>query len=298
MSKRDSLAKLSEKCLFPTGVTLHCAVSGGADSSALLILASLTGQPVIAHHVDHGLRADSAAETERVQELARKVKAEFNAVSLTLEDGPNLEARARKARFDALPNEILTGHTADDQAETIILHLLRGGGLDALAAMREDRHPILQLRRADTEFVCEIYGWEPIEDPSNDDPRFRRNRIRHEILPLMNEVAQRDVVPLLTRAAKLAETDRDLLDCLAEQVDATDAASLASAPIPLARRAIRSWLRGEHPPDSASVDRVMQVALGKTKGTEVSGGRSIRRTNGKMRIETLSKEPGQSTESG
>ena len=66
-----------------------------ADSSALLILASLTGQPVIAHHVDHGLRADSAAETERVQELARKVKAEFNAVSLTLEDGPNLEARAR-----------------------------------------------------------------------------------------------------------------------------------------------------------------------------------------------------------
>ena len=229
MSKRDSLAKLSEQCLFPTGVTLHCAVSGGADSSALLILASLTGQPVIAHHVDHGLRADSAAETERVQELASKVKAEFNAVSLTLEDGPNLEARARKARFDALPNEILTGHTADDQAETIILHLLRGGGLDALAAMREDRHPILQLRRADTEFVCEVYGWEPIEDPSNYDPRFRRNRIRHEILPLMNEVAQRDVVPLLTRAAKLAETDRDLLDCLAEQVDATDAASLASA---------------------------------------------------------------------
>ena len=83
-----------------------------------------------------------------------------------------------------------------------------------------------------------------------------------------------------------------------ESVDATDAASLASAPIPLARRAIRSWLRGEHPPDSASVDRVMQVALGKTKGTEVPGGRSIRRTNGKMRIETLSKEPGQSTESG
>ena len=263
MSKHDSLATIREQCLFPTGGSLHCAVSGGADSSALLILASLTGQPVIAHHVDHGLRADGAAETKRVQELAEKVKAEFNAVTLTLEDGPNLEARARTARFDALPNEILTGHTADDQAETIILHLLRGGGLDALAAMSEDRHPIIQLRRSDTELVCEIYGWDPIEDPSTHDPRFRRNRIRHEILPLMNEVAQRDVVPLLTRAAKLAETDRDLLDCLAEEVDATDAASLASAPIPHARRAIRSWLRGEHPPDSASVDRVLQVALGK-----------------------------------
>ena len=298
MSKHDSLQTILKKCLFPAEEELHCAVSGGADSSALLILASLTDQPVVAHHVDHGLRGDGLAEKQRVEELAEKLDADFTSVCLTLEDGPNLEARARTARFDALPKSVLTGHTADDQAETIILHLLRGGGLDALAAMREDRHPIIQLRRADTELVCEIYGWDPIEDPSNHDPRFRRNRIRHEILPLMNDVAQRDVVPLLARAAKLAATDRDLLDCLAQEVDATDAASLASAPTPLARRAIRSWLRGEHPPDSASVDRVLQVAFGNAIGTEVSGGRSVRRTNGKMRIETSSKEPGQSVESG
>ncbi|MEC7915849.1 MAG: tRNA lysidine(34) synthetase TilS [Actinomycetota bacterium] len=297
MGKHDALHPILEQCLFPTAGPLHCAVSGGADSSALLILASMTGQQVTAHHVDHGLRPHGSAERDRVQELAEKVKAGFNAVALSLEDGPNLEARARSARFEALPKEVLTGHTADDQAETIILHLLRGGGLDALAGMGDDRHPIIRLRRADTEFVCRSYGWEPIEDPTNNDPRFRRNRVRHEILPLMNDVAQRDITPLLNRTAKLVQTDRDLLDLLAEQVDATDAASLASAPVPLARRAIRSWLRREHPPDSASVDRVLQVALGKATGTEVAGGRSIRRTNGKLRIETFSKEPSESTES-
>ncbi|GIT68641.1 MAG: hypothetical protein Ct9H300mP26_3280 [Acidimicrobiales bacterium] len=111
-----------------------------------------------------------------------------------------MEARARSARFAALPDDVLTGHTADDQAETIILHLLRGGGPDALAGMGDEHHPIIKLRRADTESVCQIFEWKPVEDPTNEDPRFRRNRVRHEVLPLLNEVAERDVVPLLIGA--------------------------------------------------------------------------------------------------
>ena len=292
MGKSDSLHHFFDQCTFPSNGPIHCAVSGGADSSALLILASMTGEEVIAHHVDHGLRPNSSIESDRVARLANQVGAKFRSVAVSLEEGPNLEARARSARFDALPDDVLTGHTADDQAETIILHLLRGGGPDALAGMGDEHHPIIKLRRADTESVCQIFEWTPVEDPTNEDPRFRRNRVRHEVLPLLNDVAERDVVPLLIRAGEIAEKDADLLDQLAQEIDVTDAADLASAPIALARRSIRAWLRGEHPPDLASVERVLQVARGEALGTEITGGRSVRRTNGKLRLETLPQERG------
>lgn len=298
MGKYDALRHFFDQCTFPSNGPIHCAVSGGADSSALLILASMTGEEVIAHHVDHGLRPNSSIESDRVARLANQVGAKFRSVAVSLEEGPNLEARARSARFDALPDDVLTGHTADDQAETIILHLLRGGGPDALAGMGDEHHPIIKLRRADTESVCQIFEWTPVEDPTNEDPRFRRNRVRHEILPLLNDVAERDVVPLLIRAGEIAEKDADLLDQLAQEIDVTDAADLASAPIALARRSIRAWLRGEHPPDLASVERVLQVARGEALGTEITGGRSVRRTNGKLRLETLPQEHGELPESG
>ena len=298
MGKYDALRHFFDQCTFPSNGPIHCAVSGGADSSALLILASMTGEEVIAHHVDHGLRPNSSIESDRVARLANQVGAKFRSVAVSLEEGPNLEARARSARFDALPDDVLTGHTADDQAETIILHLLRGGGPDALAGMGDEHHPIIKLRRADTESVCQIFEWTPVEDPTNEDPRFRRNRVRHEVLPLLNEVAERDVVPLLIRAGEIADKDADFLDRLAQEIDVTDAAALASAPIALARRSIRAWLRGEHPPDLASVARVLQVARGEALGTEITGGRSVRRTNGKLRLETLPQEHGELPESG
>ena len=289
MADLNQIDLLLQDCNFPSSGTLHCAVSGGADSSALLILASLTGSKVIAYHVDHGLRPNGSAERDRVAELSRRVNAGFETLILELEDGPNVEARARSARFAVLPPTVLTGHTADDQAETIILHLLRGGGLDASAGMRPEHHPLLSLRRVDTERICELFDWEPVNDPTNVDPRFRRNRIRHEVIPLLNEIVERDVVPLLVRAGQLAEGDRDLLDELAQDIDPTDAASLVAAPLPLARRAVRRWLRGEHPPDFASVERVLAVAQGEFVGTEVAGGRSVRRSGGILRIETLPK---------
>ena len=298
MGKYDSLHHFFDQCMFPSNGPIHCAVSGGADSSALLILASMTGEELIAHHVDHGLRPNSSIESDSVARLANQVGAKFRSVTLSLEEGPNLEARARSARFAALPDDVLTGHTADDQAETIILHLLRGGGPDALAGMGDEHHPIIKLRRADTESVCQIFEWIPVEDPTNEDPRFRRNRVRHEVLPLLNDVAERDVVPLLIRAGEIADKDADLLDRLAREIDVTDAAALATAPIALARRSVREWLRGEHPPDLASVERVLQVARGEALGTEITGGRSVRRTNGKLRLETLLQEHGQLPESG
>ncbi len=133
-----------------------------------------------------------------------------------LDDGPNFEARARAARRDLLGPDALTGHTADDQAETVLLALLRGSGATGLSAMRPDaHHPLLALRRHETRRLCAALQLDPVEDPTNTDPRFRRNRIRHELLPLIDSIAERDVVPLLVRSADLLGDDDRLLDELA-----------------------------------------------------------------------------------
>src|ERR1039458_3679313 len=127
---------LLPQCDFPPpGSVLDCAVSGGADSLALLILAAAAGCAVTAIHVDHGLREQSAAESTVVAEAAALVGAGFVAEKVTVPLGPNLEARARAARFGVLPDPVATGHTMDDQAETILLNLLRGSGADGLAGM-------------------------------------------------------------------------------------------------------------------------------------------------------------------
>ena len=241
--------------------------------------------------MNHGLRQEVSEEAQKVEMLANKLNVDFEEIKIELIDGPNLEERARDARYRVLPNDVLTGHTADDQAETVLLQLMRGGSIDALSGMRPSGHPLLRLRRCDTEAICDLFGYQPIFDPSNKNPRFLRNRVRHEILPLMADVAQRDVAPLFVRASDLARDDRDLLDELASAIDPTDVKALNSAPVPLARRAIRQWLRNGHPPDLAAVERVLEVARGNSLGTEIAGGKRIRRSKGKLHLfERISSE--------
>jgi tRNA(Ile)-lysidine synthase len=180
----------------------------------------------------------------------------------------------------------MTGHTLDDQAETVLLNLLRGSGADGLAAMRPGPgKPLLALRRAETAALCAELGFEPVVDPTNADLALRRNDVRARVLPLLDEVAGRDVAPLLARTAALLADDTDLLATLATEVDPTDAAALAAAPPAVARRAVRAWLGGIHPPDAASVERVLAVARGEVRGTEVAGRRRVRRTAGRLRLE-------------
>lgn len=268
-------------------------MSGGADSLALLVLAVAAGCEVTAVHVDHGLRAGSAEEAEVVAAAAAAFGASFRAERVLVQPGSDLEARARAARRGVLPPGHATGHTADDRAETVILALVRGTGPDGLAALRPGpRHPIVGLRRAETRRLCGEVGLVPVVDESNDDPRFRRNRVRHEVLPLLDDVAGRDVVPLLCRLADLAASDAALLDELAATAvaDPTDAAALAAAPPALARRALRSWLRQytdaeRHPPDLAAIERVLAVARGEAVGTELGAGVAVRRRGQRLRVE-------------
>jgi tRNA(Ile)-lysidine synthase len=194
--------------------------------------------------------------------------------------GPNLEARARDARRATLPPGVLTGHTADDQAETVLLRLLRGAGADGLSAMTpEPTRPLLALRRHETRALCIELGYRTVDDPMNVDPVHQRVRIRHEVLPLLADVAGRDVVPLLTRTADLLRDDAELLNELAGQLDPTDATALAAASPTLARRAVRVWLTFEgYPPDLAAVERVLAVARGEHVACEIGGGRRVSRS--------------------
>ena len=266
-------------------------MSGGPDSLALLVLATGAGLDVTAIHVDHGLRVGSAAEADVVAATCRRFGAAFRAEQVAVAPGPNQEARARAARYAVLPPDALTGHTADDQAETVLLNLLRGSGVDGLAGMRRDgRRPLLDVRRAETEAVCAAAGLVPVRDPSNADPVHRRNRVRHEVLPLLDDVAGRDLVPVLTRQADLLADVADHLAAAAATVEPTDARALVAAPLVLARVAVRRWLTdagvaGGHPPDAASVARVLGVAAGEHVATEVTGGWRVARTANRLRLE-------------
>ncbi|MGH9120127.1 MAG: tRNA lysidine(34) synthetase TilS [Acidimicrobiales bacterium] len=287
------VAALLGRCHFPPARSpVTCAVSGGRDSLALLVLATAAGCDVTAVHVDHGLRPESADEAKVVAEAAARFGARFETMPISVLPGPNLEARARMARYGALPPGVLTGHTADDQAETVLLNLMRGAGIDGLSGMGRRAgapvRPLIGLRRAETGALCDALGLTPVDDPSNLDPALRRNRVRHEVVPLLSDVAQRDVAPVLARQADLMAADAALLDDLAAGLDPTDARALAAAPEPLARRAIRAWLRtgdDRHPPDAATVARVLAVARGERAATEVAGGRRVARSEGRLRVE-------------
>jgi len=280
-------AALLPRCAFPPpGTPVVCAVSGGPDSLALLVLATAADLAVTAVHVDHGLRPGSAAEAAVVAAAAARFGAAFRSETLHLDPGPNLEARARAARSHLL-GQAATGHTMDDQAETVLLNLLRGAGLDGLAAMRPGpRHPLLGLRRAETRALCAGLGLDVVHDPTNADPRFLRNRVRHELLPLCCALAGRDVVPVLARQAGLLADEADLLDDLAAALDPASCADLVAAAPALARRATRRWLRGDdpHPPDRGAVERVLAVARGESRATEVVPGVTVRRSAGRLSL--------------
>ena len=257
---------LLARCRFPSGETLHCAVSGGADSLTLLLLACRTERKVTAWHVDHGLRSDSANDFAFVNDIAVRLGVEAALRTVRVEQGPNIEARARDARFAVLPPNVLTGHTADDQAETVIINLLRGSGTAGLSGMTREGHPLLGLRRHETRSLCDELGLTPLSDPMNEDDRFRRVRIRNEVLPLLGDVSKRDVVDVLVRQAELLRDDDDLLDELAAMIDVHDAKAVTQAPIALARRAIRQWLADPLPP------------------CDIGDGRQVRRSRQRLRI--------------
>jgi tRNA(Ile)-lysidine synthase len=255
---------------------------------ALLLLAHAHGLHVTAVHVDHGLRADSASDIDVIAPVAAELGIEVVVHTISVPDGSNVEARAREARYGVLPPGAMTGHTRDDQAETVLINLLRGAAARGLSAMTPGYiRPLLALRREQTHALVASAGITCVSDLTNTDPRFLRNRVRHELLPLMTDLSQRDPTPLLARTADMLRHDNDLLEELAASLDPTDAVALAAAPLPLAHRAIRNWLADPYPPDVATVDRVLAVARGEALACDIGQNKEIRRSKQRLSLHKL-----------
>lgn len=225
------------------GRVLMVACSGGADSLALLAATVFEagrhpGLRVIGVVVDHGLQDSSAEHTARVvAQMASLGADETASIRVTVDPGPvGIEAAAREARYAALSQladhfgagTVLLGHTLDDQAETVLLGLTRGSGGRSLQGMRpgfrrDDAgslfvRPLLGLRRADTEAACRADGIEWWEDPHNTDARFTRSRIRHTVLPMLEDELGPGVAEALARTAEQMRADMDLIDALADEL--------------------------------------------------------------------------------
>jgi tRNA(Ile)-lysidine synthase len=271
--------------------------SGGADSLALLALLTAAGHEVHAVHVDHGLRPDRAHDAAVVAAAAARFGASCEVVPIEIGPGGNLEGRARELRHAALESVrirrgaavVALGHTRDDQAETVLLNLLRGSATSGLAGipLRRDHvvHPLLGFRRAETREICARLGLAPVHDTMNDDVRHRRVWLRREIMPALERDARRDLVDVLARQAALLRDDDEYLDARARELldDPFDAAKLNDAPLPLARRAVRQWL-GAPPPASGQVEAVLDVARGARRAAQLPGNRRVERTNGALHL--------------
>jgi len=281
------------------------ACSGGPDSLALLALAAKAGLRPVAVHIDHGAREGSAAEAGVVEGFAQRLRTGFAAERVDVPPGPNFEARAREARYQALERArerlgataVLVGHTRDDQAETVLLNVLRGAGLAGLAGMPARRgtvvRPLLGVARADLAAVCRRLGLDPLDDPMNADPVHRRVWLRREVIPALERGARRDLRAVLARQAAAARDESDFLDGLAADLLATAlvdgevrAKPIVAAPVALARRAVRLWL-GPPPPSSTDVERILAVARGEHRAVDVAGGVEVRRSGGRLRRSDL-----------
>jgi len=216
------------------GAAVIVACSGGADSLALLSAAVFEGHKrglrIVGATVDHGLQAGSDAHAQHVLgQMAALGVDETVGVRVRVEGaGMGPEAAARQARYAVLDQvaerfeapAVLLGHTRDDQAETVLLGLTRGSGTRSLAGMRRAfdryRRPLLDVSRVDTETACRVEGIEFWTDPHNSDFSYTRARIRHRVLPLLEEDLGPGVAATLARTADQLREDADLLDDLAE----------------------------------------------------------------------------------
>ncbi len=289
---------LRDACHFPPSATVvDLAVSGGPDSLGLLLLALEAGLVVTVHHVDHHARPTSSDDAEHVQSICEKLGVTFVRHDVVVEPGTNFESRARSARRRVMPRTVMTGHTMDDLAETILLNMMRGAGVEGLTPMVADpTKPLRDVRRNDLHFYVSLSGLQPLYDESNEDMDFRRNRVRHELLAVLDEVAGRDVVPILARQAALMFEEREWLhevsapDLAIRLIDA-DCRVIAAWPNARLRRWLRAQLThadqgdGEHPPSADEVQRALAVVRGEVVATELAGGRRLSRSAQRLTLE-------------
>lgn len=302
--------------MIAAGQRVLVAVSGGPDSVGLLgLLAQLRSKlqiALVAGHVNHGLRgADSDADEACAAEVAGRLGLPFVRRKLpgNLAAAGDLEARARELRYRALQElaaqsgcqRVATGHTLDDQAETVLLRLLRGGAPAALAGIRPVRadgviRPLLDCRRAEIELAARKLGLRYRCDASNTDARFARNRLRHEVLPLLRQLNPR-VDENLARLAALCGAENSLVSAWTQaqlqasvEGDALNIKALKALPTELRGHVVRAWLVRAGMPERRLSNRHLSEVLRLARGAAASGSirlsrrDTVRRRYGLLRL--------------
>jgi tRNA(Ile)-lysidine synthase len=298
-------------------------LSGGADSvaltDALAMLRRRQGFRVVAAHLDHGLREGSADDAEFCAELCRKLdvpfrRGEADVRARAARERGGLEQAARRERYAFLrrvrdeekATAIAVAHTRDDQAETLLLRLLRGAGATGLAGMRPRKgdllRPLLAVSRDEVLAHLRERGLAWREDPSNADPAHRRNRVRHELLPYLEERFNPAIRAALARTAGLLADEAAHVRQEAEAHIAVAArqegealvlarAPLAAAPAAVARAVLRQALLrtgGLAQVGALHVERVLELARSKApsgRRLPLPGGREALFTRVEVRLE-------------
>lgn len=257
--------------------SIAAGLSGGADSLALTAALVAEGFEVQALCVDHGLQPGSAEQAGKAAGQAESLGARAEVLKVEVADRGSLEAAARLARYQAFAGAtrlpVAVAHTADDQAETLLLGALRGkvAGMLPAAEIEGVRvvRPLLQVRRAQTLAACEELGLEVWHDPQNRDTSFRRVALRREIIPQLSQLIGGDAVPALAQAAGDAALDDAALSKAAlgsggfniaePGSEVLDAAELAALSEPVRRRVLAAWLHEQ----GAEVTREVLRGVGK-----------------------------------
>jgi tRNA(Ile)-lysidine synthase len=272
------------------------AVSGGPDSLALLHALHRLRQRLVVAHFDHRLRPGSSADARFVERAAATLKLDFaggRAEDPALPQGRSPEEAMRERRLAFLERtavevgagRIATGHTMDDQAETVLMRLITGAGRRGLGGIPPIRgpyvRPLIDLLRSDTEAFCRSLKLSPRRDESNADPAYLRNAVRAELLPLVADRYNARIVQTLARMADLMRDEDAYLEGraaaalqaeVAEGGFRLDAAVLASLPVALQRRVLRRLV----PAGADQVERVRELAQAGQTGDQIDLGGGLK----------------------
>jgi tRNA(Ile)-lysidine synthase len=324
------LRYIRKHSLMRAGDRVAAAVSGGADSVALLqLLRELRpelGIVLAVAHFNHGLREQAAADEAFVGELARQHELEFIAGRGDVRDHAltcklSIEAAARELRYQwfarvALEQRldcIATAHTQDDQAETVLMKFLRGAGTRGLAGIYPQLElcgagasdaassdaagirivrPLLCVTRAEVEAYLTALGQSWREDESNLDRRFLRNRVRHDLLPLLEREYNPNLRRQLRDAAEIARGEEEYWEPLVKEALAASARDnelrlegFAGLPFALQRRIVKRWAEGSSPAlDFHQVESLRRCAVGELRRATMPGGRLAVVANGYLKI--------------
>lgn len=305
------------------------ALSGGADSTLLTHLcaehAAKVGAPLHLAHVNHGIRGEEADRDEQFcREIAERLRLPLHVLhadvpAIAKESGESIEQAARRVRYDyfaALMREhalpiLLTAHHADDNAETLLLRLVRGTGLSGLGGIAPVRplkeagktiaglapvvvRPLLKLSRQDVVSACEQLGLTYVSDSTNADVHYARNRVRRDVLPVLGDIVDHPEQQMLRTAQTLRE-DEDLLLSLARDFviahqsgGALPRRALAQAHPSVAKRALRLWLheRTGHMPEACHVQSLLALCQsgGTSHSVSVEGGYTVTADKTHLRI--------------